>query len=89
MPTNIQGRCYTDIGMPTDDLSNCEGVDDVSARFPECLDAAQRSAVLNAVHGAAVAESLIDIAPDASLYVANPFHGRTFRTPSIGWPRKV
>ena len=72
LPTNIQGRCYTDIGMPTDDLSNCDGVDDVSARFPECLDAAQRSAVLNAVHGAAVAESLLDIAPSASLYIANP-----------------
>ena len=73
LPTNIQGRCYTDIGMPTDDLSNCDVEDEVSARFPECLDAAQRSAVLNAVHGTAVGESLVDIAPGASLYVANPF----------------
>ena len=70
--SNIQGRCYTDIGTSTDDLSNCEGVDDVTARFPECQEAAERSAALNAVHGAAVAESLIDMAPGASLYVANP-----------------
>ena len=72
LPSNIQGRCYTDIGTPTDDLSNCEGVGDVSARFPECQEVAERSAARGAVHGAAVAESLIDIAPGASLYIANP-----------------
>ena len=94
LPTNIQGRCYTDIGMPTDDLSNCDGIGGVSARFPECLNAAQRSAVLNSVHGAAVAESLMDIAPGASLYIANPISQADlqdtvhFRIPSNGWPRK-
>ena len=72
LPSNIQGRCYTDIGTPTDDLSNCEGVGDVSARFPECQEVAERSAARGAVHGAAVAESLVDIAPGASLYIANP-----------------
>ena len=71
--SNIQGRCYTDIGTPTDDLSNCEGVDDVTARFPECQEEAERSAALNAVHGTAVSEAVIDIAPAATLYVASPF----------------
>ena len=72
LPTRVHGRCYTDIGVFTDNLADCESVDEVSVRIPECLDYARRVAVLGAEHGTIVAESLIDIAPEASLYIANP-----------------
>ena len=72
LPARVQGRCYTDIGVFTQDLADCEAVDEVTVPFPECLDAVQRGAVRNAIHGTKVAESVIDIAPEVSLYIANP-----------------
>ena len=30
LPTNVQGRCYTDIGEFSHDLSDCDVVDEVS-----------------------------------------------------------
>ena len=73
LPARVQGRCYTDIGVFTQNLADCEAVGEVTVDIPECLDAARRSAVLNAEHGTIVAESVIDIAPEVSLYVANPY----------------
>ena len=58
--------------MFTQNLADCEAVDEVTVNFPECLDAAQRRAVRNAEHGTIVAESVIDIAPEVSLYIAKP-----------------
>ena len=58
--------------MFTSDLADCETAGQVTVENPECLDYAQRVASLNAVHGTIVAETLMDIAPEASLYVANP-----------------
>ena len=72
LPARVQGRCYTDIGVFTQDLADCEAVDEVTVAIPECLDDAQRRAVRSAIHGTVVAESLIDIAPEVSLYIANP-----------------
>ena len=72
LPARVQGRCYTDIGVFTQNLADCETVGEVTVSFPECLDYAQRSAARGAIHGTAVAESVIDIAPEVSLYVANP-----------------
>ena len=72
LPAGVQGRCYTDIGVFTQDLADCEAVGEVTVGIPECLDDAQRRAVRNAIHGTKVAESLIDIAPEVSLYIANP-----------------
>ena len=72
LPARVQGRCYTDIGVFTQDLADCEAVREVSVPIPECLDDAQRRAVRNATHGTIVAESVIDIAPEVSLYIANP-----------------
>ena len=72
LPATIQGRCYTDIGVFTQDLADCEAVGEVTVDIPDCLDDAQRRAVLNADHGTIVAESVIDIAPEVSLYIANP-----------------
>ena len=72
LPARVQGRCYTDIGVFTQDLADCEAVGEVTVPIPECLDDAQRRAVRNATHGTIVAESVIDIAPEVSLYIANP-----------------
>ena len=72
LPARIQGRCYTDIGVFTQNLADCEAVGEVTVDIPECLDAARRGAVRNAEHGTIVAESVIDIAPEVSLYIANP-----------------
>ena len=72
LPAKVQGRCYTDIGVFTQDLADCEAVGEVTVRIPECLDYAQRRAVRNAIHGTIVAESVIDIAPEVSLYIADP-----------------
>ena len=72
LPARVQGRCYTDIGVFTQDLSDCESVGEVTVVIPECLEDAQRRAVRNAIHGTIVAESVIDIAPEVSLYIANP-----------------
>ena len=51
LPTTVVARCYTDIGVHTQNLADC-GNDDP--------------------HGTAVAESVIDIAPEVSLYIAYP-----------------
>ena len=72
VPSTVVARCYTDIGVFTQNLADCEQVPPVSVPFPECLDAAQRRALSSAEHGTIVAESLLDIAPGVSLYIANP-----------------
>ena len=72
LPSTVVARCYTDIGVFTSNLADCEAVGQVSTPFPECQDAVQRRAVSNAEHGTIVAESVIDIAPEVSLYIANP-----------------
>ena len=85
LPFSVEARCYTDIGVFTNNLSDCEGVDPVSDdTAPQCVDVAQRGAELEAVHGTAVAESLIDIAPDVSLYIANPISQADLRS-AVDW----
>ena len=74
LPTNVQGRCYTDIAEFSSDLSDCEVLDEVPEMYPpQCIEAFQTRAPLSGVHGTAVSEAVIDIAPEVSLYVANPF----------------
>ena len=51
LPATVVARCYTDIGVFTQALADCE---------------------VDTDHGTIVAESLIDIAPGVSLYIANP-----------------
>ena len=50
LPATVMARCYTDIGVFTQDLADCEVSGD---------------------HGTIVAESLVDIAPEVSLYIAH------------------
>ena len=51
LPATVVARCYTDIGVFTRDLADCE---------------------VDYDHGTIVAESLIDTAPEVSLYIARP-----------------
>ena len=51
LPANVTARCYTDIGVFTSSLADCE---------------------YDGTHGTAVSETLLDIAPDVTLYIANP-----------------
>ena len=72
LPATVQARCYTDIGVFTQDLADCEAVDDVTTSLPECLDYVRDLAARSADHGTIVAESVIDIAPEVTLYIAKP-----------------
>ena len=51
LPATVVARCYTDVGVFTQILADCEN---------------------DRYHGTLVAESIIDIAPEVSLYIANP-----------------
>ena len=71
-PSTVVARCYTDIGVFTENLADCEQDPEVSVPYPECLDQVQRGALRGAQHGTWVAEAVLDIAPGVSLYIANP-----------------
>ena len=51
LPAAVRARCYTDIGIFTEDPADCESAGE---------------------HGTWVAEAVIDIAPEVTLYIANP-----------------
>ena len=51
LPANVTARCYTDIGVFTSNIADCEPYGS---------------------HGTAVSETLLDIAPNATLYITNP-----------------
>ena len=53
LPATVQARCYTEVGVFTSNLADCD--------YEEEGDN----------HGTAVAENIMDIAPDVSLYIAN------------------
>ena len=73
LPATVQARCYTDVGVFTENLSDCEAVDPVpDSTPPQCREVVQRGAVAGADHGTIVAESVLDIAPEVSLYIARP-----------------
>ena len=73
LPNRVVARCFTDIGLFTQDLADCEAAPDVTdVRPPQCLDYVRRRAESGDSHGTIVAESLIDIAPGVELYIANP-----------------
>ena len=69
LPDNVVARCYTSTEEFTSDLADCEAEAQVPATFPsQCIDYFDGADP----HGTAVAEAVIDIAPDATLYIANP-----------------
>ena len=72
LPANVVARCYTDVSVYTNDLADCEALDPPSPSTPaQCIDFVQPTDTTG-VHGTAVAEAVIDIAPNATLYIANP-----------------
>ena len=73
LPATVHARCYTDIGVFTQNLADCEAVEPVpETTLPECRDVVQRGAVEGADHGTIVAESVLDIAPEVELYISQP-----------------
>ena len=56
LPSSVQSRCYTDIGVFTSNLADCADSEDSQSRR---------------VHGTAVTEVIFDIAPNATYYIAN------------------
>ena len=61
LPASVEARCYLGIFVPSPWLTTCERVSSVVGFFTGLGD-----------HGTRVAEAIIDIAPEASLYIANP-----------------
>ena len=51
LPETVKWRCYTLIGLVSEDLADCEQ---------------------DTAHGTAVAEAVMDVAPEATLYITNP-----------------
>ena len=74
LPSTIVARCYTDVGVYTSYLSDCEAADEeVPASVPsQCHDYVGGLLEGGEVHGTAVAEAVIDVAPDATLYISQP-----------------
>ena len=57
LPSNVQARCYTDIGIFTSNISDCMDEEDRESRRK---------------HGTAVTEAIFDIAPEATYYISKP-----------------
>ena len=66
LPSTVVARCYTDVGVYTANLADCEASEPLPD-FNQCERGDSGS-----VHGTAVAEAVIDIAPDATLYISQP-----------------
>ncbi|MDE2938570.1 MAG: S8 family serine peptidase [Chloroflexota bacterium] len=66
LPSTVVARCYTDVGVYTSNLADCEASEPLPD-FNQCSRGNSGS-----VHGTAVAEAVIDIAPDAILYISQP-----------------
>ena len=72
LPSNVNVRCYTDMGVFTTNLADCEAVSPVPPSVSsQCRDYVARLYQDNG-HGTAVAEAIIDIAPEVTLYLAYP-----------------
>ncbi len=70
LPWTVIGHCYTDLGVPTGNLANCANL--LGGHGDD--------------HGTVVAEAIMDVAPDASLYIANPLTWGELRN-STEWMR--
>jgi hypothetical protein len=66
LPDEVVARCYTDVGVYTSNLADCEA----SEPLPDFNGCSLGNS--GSVHGTAVAEAVIDIAPDATLYISKP-----------------
>lgn len=74
LPAQVKARCYTTIAFHSPSLWGCEttllGIREVFAGSGD--------------HGTMVAEALIDVAPEVSLYIANPYTPADIRD-TVDW----
>ena len=63
LPAEVKARCYTLIGLVSEDLADCEQ---------------------DTPHGTKVAEAVMDIAPEATLYITNPYSDGDLRD-AVDW----
>ena len=56
LPSTVEARCYTDVGIFTSNITDC-----IPTKTPES----------SKLHGTAVTEAAFDIAPEAEYYIAN------------------
>ncbi len=69
LPATIVARCYSDVGMFTNNLDDCEP----SGEPPDPPRGCPPETPSPGGHGTIVAESLLDMAPGVTLYVADPY----------------
>ena len=69
LPATIIARCYEDVGLFTSDLNDCEP----SGEAPDPPRGCPPVTPSPGGHGTIVAESLLDMAPGVTLYVADPY----------------
>ena len=74
LPSTIVARCYTDVGTYTSDIADCSKATYGSAGGPSA----------GSTHGTRVAETVMDIAPEASLYISNGTSAVDFRK-AVEW----
>ena len=68
LPASIVARCYEDVGVFTNNLNDCEPSGEAPNPSPGCPPATPSPGG----HGTIVAESMLDMAPEVTLYVADP-----------------
>ena len=69
LPATIVARCYEDVGLFTNNLNDCEP----SGEAPDPPQGCPPQTPSPGGHGTIVAESLLDMAPGVTLYVADPY----------------
>ena len=73
LPANVQARCYTSLGRYSSNLADCESGYDQVMDYQGSDD-----------HGTIVSETVIDIAPEVSLYISNPRSATDLRN-AVAW----
>ena len=76
LPSTIVARCYTDVGTYTSDIADCS-----KATYGSSLPGGPSA---GSTHGTRVAETVMDIAPEASLYISNGTSPVDFRS-AVEW----
>ena len=76
LPRTIVARCYTDVGTYTSDIADCS-----NATYGIGLPGGPSA---GSTHGTRVAETVMDMAPEASLYISNGTSAVDFRK-AVEW----